>query len=261
MLLLLIVPIVMWTVQSVQLRRAGLPLRWRIDSDDAPKCIRTGGRIVTQVCLLAVILAYPMTQGEGIIAYYRSLLPNGRIALQFVHGAAAAILFLCILFGTWLATDRIEIDIHHSRTKWIRRLVMLLPTAIFGAFIEELLFRGVLLADLLRTFGSVPVAILLGAFLFALAHYVRAVKRRWTFPGHIMLGLLLCIAFVRSRALWLSAGLHAGGIFMIMGMRPFVRYRGPAWLTGASIFPFAGVVGIAGLALLTAHVHRYYGLP
>jgi hypothetical protein len=46
---------------------------------------------------------------------------------------------------------------------------------------------------------------------------------------------------------------------MIMGIRPFVRYRGPAWLTGASIFPFAGVIGMAGLILLTAFVSTYYG--
>ncbi len=262
LLLLAAVPIVMWAVQTVQLRRAGLPIRWRIDADGAPKNIRTGGRIVTQVSLLAVIVIYPLTRGEGIVGYYRSLLPGGPVMLQFVHGAAVVTLFLCVLFSVWLGTQRLEIDVHHSRKKWIRRLVLLLPTALFGAFVEELLFRGVLLADLLRsTMISVPSAIMIGVLIFAVAHYVRAVKRRWTFPGHVMLGLLLCIAFVRTRTLWLPAGLHAGGILMIMGFRPFVRYRGPAWITGASIFPFAGVVGIAGLALLTAFVNRYYGPP
>lgn len=262
LLLLAAVPIVMWGVQTVQLRATGMPIRWRIDADGAPKSVRTGGRIVTQVSLLGVILLYPLIRGEGILAYYRSLLPGGRIVLQFAHGAAAATLFLCVLFGVWLATRRLEIDIHHSRMKWMRRMILLLPTALFGAFVEELLFRGVVLADLLRTnLISTPVAIVIGAFIFAGAHYVRAVKRRWTFPGHVMLGVLLCIAFVRTGTLWLSTGLHAGGIFMIMGIRPFVRYRGPAWITGASIFPFAGVVGIAGLALLTGFVHRYYGSP
>ncbi len=100
---------------------------------------------------------------------------------------------------------------------------------------------------------------MLGALIFAGAHYVRAVKRRWTFPGHVLLGVLLCVAFLRTGSLWLPMGLHAGGIFMIMGIRPFVRYRGPAWLTGASIFPFAGVIGMAGLLLLTAFVSTYYG--
>lgn len=262
LLLLAAVPVVMWAVQTVQLRAAGLPVRWRIDADDAPKSVRTGGRIVTQASLFAVIVVYPILRGQGVLTYYQSLLPRGTVMLQFVHGAAAAVLFLCILFGTWLATGRLEIDIHHSRKKWIRRIVLLVPTALFGAFVEELLFRGVLLADLLRSPTlPMPAAVALGALVFAVAHYVRAVKRRWTFPGHVMLGLLLCVAFVQTRTLWLPAGLHAGGILAIMGLRPFVRYRGPAWITGASIFPFAGVVGIAGLALLTGFVHRYYGPP
>lgn len=262
LLLLAAVPIVMWAVQTVQLRAAGLPIRWRIDADGAPKSVRTGGRIVTQASLLGVILLYPLIRGEAILAYYPSLLPVGPILRQFAQGAAASVLFLCALFGAWLATGRLQIDIHHSRKKWIRRVVMLVPTALFGAFVEELLFRGVVLADLLRSPSmSTSMAIGLGALIFAGAHYVRAVKRRWTFPGHLMLGVLLGVAYVRTGALWLPVGLHAGGIFMIMGIRPFVRYRGPAWITGASIFPFAGVIGIAGLALLTGFVHRYYGPP
>jgi membrane protease YdiL (CAAX protease family) len=261
LLLLACVPVVMWIVQSLQLRAAGMPMRLRIDADGAPNSIRTGGRIVTQASLFAVILVYPLLRGQNIIDYYQWLLPRGPVMLQFFHGAAAAVLFLCMLFGVWLATGRLEIDIHHSRKKWIRRLVLLIPTALFGAFVEEMLFRGVLLNDLLRSSIPIPRAILLGSLIFAGAHYVRAVKRRWTFPGHVMLGLLLCIAFVHTRSLWLPAGLHAGGIVAIMGIRPFVRYRGPAWITGASIFPFAGVVGIAGLALLTGFVHRYYGPP
>ncbi|HKQ47708.1 MAG TPA: CPBP family intramembrane glutamic endopeptidase [Phycisphaerae bacterium] len=262
LLLLAAVPVVMWAVQTAQFRRAGFPIRWRIDADGAPKSVRAGGRIATQISLFAVIVAYPLICGQGVLAYYQSLLPPGPLMLQFIHGAAVSVLFLCFLFGVWLATGRLEIDIHHSRKKWIRRLVLLIPTALFGAFVEELLFRGVLLNDLLLTsWIPRPIAIAAGAVIFAAAHYVRAVKRRWTFPGHVMLGLLLCVAFVQTRTLWLPAGLHAGGILAIMGLRPFVRYRGPAWITGASIFPFAGVVGIAGLALLTGFVHRYYGPP
>lgn len=258
--LLAAIPIVMWLVQSTLLVRTGLPLRWRLDAGDAPSIVRTGGRITTQACLLGTIILYPLIRGLPPAEYYAALLPPTRSALLFCHGAAASSLFLCALFGAWLATEQLVIDIHHSRRKWTRRLLMLLPTALFGAFVEELIFRGVLLADLLRS-DALPqwAAVSIGAVIFAGAHYVRAVKRRWTFPGHVLLGVLLCVAYVRTENLWLPAGLHAGGIFMIMGVRPFVRYRGPAWLTGASIFPFAGVAGMAGLLVLTAFVATYYG--
>lgn len=259
-LLLACVPVFMWLVQTVALKVAGLPVRLRLDSRGAPHFVRTSGRAATQISILSVIVAYPMLRGQGVVNYYAALMPPTRSALLFIHGAAVATLFLSVLFGIWLATQRLEIDIHHSRKKWIRRISLLIPTALLGALAEEFLFRGVVLSDLLALRSlSTWFAILLGAVIFAGAHYVRTVKRRWTLPGHIVLGLLLCIAFVRTGNLWLPMGLHAGGIFMIMGVRPFVRYRGPAWVTGASIFPFAGGIGIACLAALIFHVWNYFG--
>jgi membrane protease YdiL (CAAX protease family) len=98
----------------------------------------------------------------------------------------------------------------------------------------------------------------LSTLVFAVAHYVRKVKRRWTFAGHIMLGLLLSVAFHQTGNLWLAIGLHAGGNFMILGTRPLITNRGPAWLTGASIFPYAGAAGVVGLGILTAFVVTHY---
>ena len=46
----------------------------------------------------------------------------------------------------------------------------------------------------------------------------------------------------------------------MMGARPFVRYVGPPWLVGASIFPYAGVVGLGALVLLTVNIWLYYGV-
>ncbi|QDV91000.1 CAAX amino terminal protease self- immunity [Phycisphaerae bacterium RAS2] len=258
-LMLLAIPIVLWSVQSVCLAAARQPLRWRIDSRGGAKHLRLAVRIATQVGLLAVIVLYPVVRGEAIIAYYGRLLPPAPAAEHFGYGVASAALFLSVLFVIWLATQRLVVEVHHARKKWIRRLVLLGPTAMFGAFVEEFLFRGVLMADLLRSNWSPGSAVAISALVFAIAHYVRAVKRHWTFPGHIALGVLLGVAFLETGSLWLAAGLHAGGILVIMGVRPFVRYAGPAWLTGASIFPFAGVVGIAALVTLTAIVHHAFG--
>jgi len=260
LLLLAGVLVVMWIAQSALLASAGLPMRWRIDSREAPPKVRSGGRIITPLLMFTVIIVHPLLRGEAPLDYCRTLFPPGRPAIGFVHGAAAAVLCLALLFLAWIATGRVQVLLHHSRRKCVRRLVMLVPTALFGAGVEELLFRGVLMADLLRApWLSTPIAVGLSALIFALAHYVRTVKRRWTFPGHVALGLLLCIAYLGTGNLWLPAGLHAGGIAMIMGTRPFFRYRGPAWLTGASIFPFAGVIGIVGLLLLTGFVAIKHG--
>jgi len=259
-LLLVLAPCLMWIVQTAQLRYYGLPVRWRIDTGDAPRQVRSVGRIVTQASLLGVILCYPLLRGESMVSYYAALLPRSAAVLQCLQGAAASILFLCALYGAWIAGDCLRISVHQSRRRWMRRLILLLPTACFGAFVEELLFRGVVMADLLNTpWMPESEAVLLSVIVFAGAHYVRSVKRHWTIFGHLMLGVLLCTAFLETRTLWLPIGLHAGGIAMIMGMRPFVRYRGPAWITGASTSPFAGVPGIVGLGLLTTFVASYYG--
>jgi membrane protease YdiL (CAAX protease family) len=260
LLLLLSVPAIMWISQTVLLWRQGAPIRGAIDHGDMPAAVRTVARLVTQLALLGVILVYPLLRHESIIKYYGDLVPVN-LAPQAICGLAASTLLLSLLYLAWVLTDQLQIDVHQSRRKWTRRLVLLVPTAAFGAFVEELLFRGVLLGDLLRDMPHSPwPAIGIGTAVFAVAHYVRRTKRRWTFPGHLMLGLLLCVAFVRTGSLWLPVGLHAGGILLIMGTRPFVRYRGPAWLTGASTFPFAGVVGLLGLTVLTAFVIGRYGV-
>lgn len=271
--LLACVPLVMWLAQSLLLLCHGLPIRRRIDAGNAPRSVRDAGRIVTQASLAAVILVYPMLIGKPIGAYYGELLPRAS-AWQLPYGMATSVLFLCVLYGVWILTDQLLVKAHQKRRRWMRRLVLLVPTAFFGAFVEELLFRAVLLADILRWFdvalpcadwkgllsGGSIAAIAIGSLLFAAAHYVRKVKRRWTFPGHVVLGILLCVAFVTTGNLWLAAGLHAGGILMIMGTRPFIVYRSRSWLTGASVFPFAGIAGIVGLLILTLFVLRLQGV-
>jgi membrane protease YdiL (CAAX protease family) len=255
------VPVVMWIAQTIALRSVGLPIRWRIDSRSAPRAVRTAGRVATQLSLLAVILAYPLLRGEKFLSYYMGLFPANQTSLQFVQGMAASTLFLCALYIAWIATGRMRVEVHQERRRWMRRLALLVPTTVFGAFVEELLFRGVVMADLLRTPGVARwLAIALATLIFAVAHYVRSTKRKWTFPGHVMLGLMLCIAFSATNSLWLPTGLHAGGIFVIMGTRPFMVNRGPAWLTGASIFPFAGLAGLLGLSIMTGFIMHRFGV-
>lgn len=253
------VPVVMWVVQTAALRACGLPMRWRIDTHEAPKLVRLAGRLATQSGIVGVLVAYPILLGHSPGEYYRRLAPwDAESVTTALHGLAAAVLFLCALYLAWLAADCVRFEIRRSASRLTRHLVTLPLMAAFGATVEELLFRGVVVADLLR-WVSMPVAVMLGAAAFAGAHYVRSVKRRWTFPGHVLLGVLLCVAFVRTGDLWLAAGLHAGGILVIMGLRPFIRYTGPQWLTGVSIYPYAGAAGVVGLTILTAFVWHYYG--
>lgn len=264
--LLAAVPVVMWLGQTVLLLLRGERPRWRIGAHDLPRPVKRANRIITYIALPGAALLYPILRGQNPWNYYAAFFPLDARAAAGVWGFAASVLYLALLYLAWMLTDNVRFAVRHDSITLARRLAAVPLTAILGALVEELLFRGMVLADLLRTLPgalaplglshnqAVGVAVVVGALLFAGAHYIRRVKRYWTFPGHLALGLLLCTAFALTGNLWLPFGLHAGGILMLMGTRPLIRYTGPPWLVGASIFPYAGVVGIIALAALTANV-------
>lgn len=259
--LLLLTPVAMWLGQAVALRVAGLPWRRWLGTTDLPPAVRRANRTISKVVFAGVLVIFPFLRGENPLAYYARFFPLGARPLEMLHGAAAAILYLALLYLAWLLTDNVRFGVRHDLRRLAVRLAGVPFTALLIALVEELLFRSVLLADLLQTF-SPQVALAIGIAAFAAAHYVRRVKRYWTFPGHLALGTLLCLAFYWTDALWLPIGLHAGGVLVLMGVRPLIRYRGPAWLVGASIFPYAGGVGIAALLLLTLNMwFSYAGAP
>ena len=255
--LLALIPLVMWLSQSVLLRRAGLPLHWRISARDLPRPLKRLNRVVTNVAFASVLLGYPLLRGQSPLTYYATFLPLGTRPLELPHGVAAAVLYLALLYLAWTASDNVRFHIRYDGKRIARRLAGVPLTALLAALVEELLFRAMLLAELLESFDT-PIAVTIGVAVFAGAHYIRSVKRYWTFPGHIALGILFCTAFVWTGSLWLSLGLHAGGVLMLMATRPFIRYRGPAWLVGASIFPYAGIVGVIALGLLTFNMWLCY---
>lgn len=256
--LLMTVPLIMWIAQSILLRRAGLPLRIRINPADLPPHLNRCNRAATYAAFALVLLGYPLLRGASPITYYPAFFPLGDRPWELLHGFSAAVLYLALLYIAWLASGNIHFRVRHEPGRLIQRLSGVPITAFLVAFVEELLFRAVLLADLMESMNPYA-AVGLGAAVFAGAHYVRSVKRYWTIGGHLGLGLLLCIAFALTHGLWLPIGLHAAGIVMLLGTRPFLRYEGPAWLVGVSIFPYAGAAGILGLILLMYNIATIYG--
>ncbi len=256
--LLLLIPVALWVTQTALLRLAGLPLRWRIHAPDLPRSLKRWSRLATNLIFLATLLACPAVAGQSLLGYYGRFLPLGDRPLEAVYGLCAAGLYLSLLYLAWTLSDNVRFARRHPWPKLLRRLAAVPFTAVLVAAVEELLFRAVLLAGLLEAL-PVWLAVGGGAAVFAGAHYIRHVKRYWTFPGHLALGLLFCVPFVCTGALWLSIGLHAGGVMILMVTRPLIRYTGPAWLVGASIFPYAGMPGIAALLLLTLNIWLAYG--
>ncbi len=251
-LLVLTMPIGLWLVQSVLLWSGHERPRWRLMTDALSARQKRVMRIATNVFFAGILIAYPLCRSSAVLDHYGAFFPLDRMGL-LVGGAAASVLYLTLLYLVWTASDQVHFRVRHTTRRLARRLVGVPLTAVAVTLVEELFFRAVLQHDIQRQFGA-PVGIFLGTLVFAGAHYVRKVKRYWTLGGHLALGLLLSVAFWRTGSLWLSSGLHAGGVLMLMGTRPMIRYQGPPALLGASIFPYAGIVGFVALLLLTLNV-------
>ncbi|MFO0973327.1 MAG: CPBP family intramembrane glutamic endopeptidase [Phycisphaerae bacterium] len=257
--LLLSLPVAMWAGQTALRLAVGRPICWRLAASDLPRRWQRVNRVWKNACVLSAPLLFPLLRGMGVVEYYAALLPRGVAAAHLLYGFAGPVIYLALLYGAWTATGNVTFGLRHPWPTLLARTASVPLSAALGATLEELLFRGVLQADLMR--GLAPGrAAAISAVAFALAHYVRRVKRYWTIVGHLALGSLLAVSFAQTQSLWLPIGVHAGGIFMIMGARPYLRYTGPAWLVGASIFPYAGAAGVAGLSLLTVNVWLAYGV-
>ena len=150
---------------------------------------------------------------------------------------------------------------------------MLAVAFVSGSF-EELLFRGVLLRQLERLFGTVAALVLSSAF-FGAAHLMNPGATLFAaFAIAVEAGLMLGAAYLLTRRLWLAMGIHAawnfaqGWIFSIpiSGGKPprgllLTRVHGPGWLTGGAFGLEASVVALivcatAGAWLLTLAVRR-----
>lgn len=259
-LLLLVVPVAMSLAQNAALLASRRPMRWALGGSGLPAAAESATRAALYVSAAGVLAALPAIKGASLFGYYAVFLEAPSRPLDFVWGLCASVLFLALLHLGWLAAGVVRFEVRHGARRVMRRLAAAPAAALLVAVFEELLFRAAVLADMTTDFGPY-VGIAAGAAIFAAAHYIRVVKRYWTIPGHVALGGLLCVAFLSSGGLWLPMGLHAGGVLVLMVVRPFVRYVGPPALVGASIYPYAGLAGIAALSGLTAAVIRRYGPP
>ncbi|HET9401577.1 MAG TPA: type II CAAX endopeptidase family protein [Candidatus Acidoferrales bacterium] len=157
---------------------------------------------------------------------------------------------------------------YDARSAWNIRVwfTVLIDVWLFSAAAtaEELLFRGYALQRLIDAFGA-PFAAILSSTVFGLAHIWNPSANLFSTLNTILAGILMSVAYLKTRTMWLPCGLHAawnffmGPIFCfpVSGIdfepRMFVtRISGPAWWTGGSYGPEAGAAGTLVLVAGTA---------
>jgi len=253
--------IVLWAVQALALIAAGksavwvLPLRHGDDSE----VVRWSLKLALQGVLLAIIFVYPLAIGKNPITYHLSWLgvPHWPIVIRV---AALTVLVFAVQHVVVISTGMVRLCGRYSLKKTAHKVVrsFLIPAPL--ALVEETVFRGILLRQLLEslpaTTWGIALAVVLSSVVFAGVHFLRPQKRT-LLPalGLFGLGLMLGVAYVISgQSCWLPIAIHAGGVWVIQVMRPFVTYRGPVILTGYSSYPMCGVLGMTAMLVLTALV-------
>ena len=148
----------------------------------------------------------------------------------------------------------------------IARAAVVLGVLIAGALAEELMFRGYPFQRLVEGIGPLG-AIIVFSVLFGVVHLSNPGESVWGLINTVAIGILLAIAYLRTKALWLPWGIHFAwnatlGLALglpVSGLRLFnVAVHGtaigPKWLTGGSYGIEASAPGalaiVAGLILI-----------
>jgi membrane protease YdiL (CAAX protease family) len=200
------------------------------------------------VMLLIALYVWMLTAADHVEGHpFAALgLPRARGWLkQFTFGCALGfgLTALAILpIGIWGHTStRFRLSVHT-----LPRLGAVLLILLLGALAEELVFRGYPFQHLEQGVGAVG-AIAVFSVMFGTVHLANPGATLWGLLNTILIGVLLSIAYLRTRALWLPWGIHFGWNFAlgvlfglpVSGLRLFnvvlwTSASGPNWVTGGS---------------------------
>ncbi|MGH9782719.1 MAG: lysostaphin resistance A-like protein [Terriglobia bacterium] len=149
---------------------------------------------------------------------------------------------------------------------------MLTGLIFLGASYEEVLFRGYAFQRIIEgTNGTAAVAVT--SLVFGVLHMSNPHATELSTLNTVLAGVLLGLAYLRTRALWLPIGFHFGWNWMLAVLGHPVSglevaelpwrvapAADPVWLHGGSYGPEGGIVATAFLVLGSLYLGAYYPL-
>jgi len=151
--------------------------------------------------------------------------------------------------------------LHLMSVHLLPNLGAVLLMLLIGALAEELVFRGYPFQHLERGIGAVAATLVLSA-LYGALHLLNPNANLWGAANSALMGVLLSVACLRTRALWLPWGIHFGwnaalgfGFSLpVSGYRVFNLWAytdayGPKWLTGGAYGIEAAATGTLAFAI------------
>jgi uncharacterized protein len=146
--------------------------------------------------------------------------------------------------------------------------ILSIATIALGTLAVEIAYRGYIFRRLIATVGPVAATIVI-SLVYAIASTYRPnstlVSLAVTFIG----GVLVCVAYLRTNALWLSWGMHFAwsltvGVLLGLPVAGYSTYSslidtsvtGPDWLTGGPYGPEGAVITLAILIVAFVPLYR-----
>ena len=173
---------------------------------------------------------------------------------QLAAGCVLGLLLTCLAVIPLAIWSDVGLDIRLSSRGMLRAGVVLI-VLISGALAEEMMFRGYPFQRLEEAIGPTG-AIGVFSVLFGTVHLTNPGASPLGLLNTVLIGIVLAIAYLRTRALWFSWGIHFAwnvtlGLLLglpVSGLRIFnvvtrASAKGPRWLTGGSYGIEASVPG------------------
>lgn len=164
---------------------------------------------------------------------------------QLLTGVVLGFLMVGLAVIPMVIWGEMSLAVHRSSRTPVR-ILTILAILVFGSLAEELMFRGYPFQRLQKGIGSIG-AIAVFSLLFGAVHFLNPGASVWGLVNTVLIGIVLAMAYLRTRALWLPWGVHFAwnatlGLVLglpVSGLRIFnvavrTTARGPLWLTGGS---------------------------
>lgn len=192
-------------------------------------------RNVSIASAISLWLVVKKIEGRSFQAYGLTASRAGKE--QFLFGLSLGLVALSLLLVVGLVSGVCQVQITDDHAKLWRTVLGFIPTAVLVSVLEELVFRGVILQQLLVC--SKPTAVIVSSALYAIVHLKNPTWFLSTYlelVGLFVLGSILALSYLETRQLMLAIGLHASLAYGARVNKLLVAFSPSSmtWLTGTS---------------------------